>query len=101
MANLSLQTSFRASDDIVFRDLGGDIVILNLVSGQHLGLSPVASRIWQLMEQRLRLADILERLIQEYDAAPEELERDLMSLASDLMERGLVIPFQEPAEPQL
>ena len=90
MSDLSLQTPLRVSKDVVFRDLDGEVVILNLASGKYFGLDPVGTRIWQLIEEHRRLDHVLRHLLGEYDAPADTLERDLMTLASELLQRGLI-----------
>jgi hypothetical protein len=89
--NLSLETAVRASDDVVFREVDGEAVILNLASGIYFGLDSVGTRIWQLIEQHQQLSRVLAQLGLEYEAPQEELERDLLRLVTELTDKGLVI----------
>jgi hypothetical protein len=91
MPKLSMETALRASDDVVFREVDGEAVILNLRSGIYFGLDTAGTRIWQLIEQHQQLSMVLMQLGLEYEAPEEELERDLLRLATDLTEKGLVI----------
>lgn len=88
---VTLAASLRVADDVVFRELDGEAVILNLASGVYFGLDQVGTRIWQLIEQHGGLDKVLEALREEYDAAPDALERDLVVLASQLVDKGLVV----------
>jgi coenzyme PQQ synthesis protein D (PqqD) len=90
MASLSLNSSLKVSDDVVFRELDGEAIILNLASGVYFGLDPVGTRMWRLIEQRGRLGDVLAAMCDEYDASNEKIERDLVALTSELLEKGLV-----------
>jgi hypothetical protein len=91
MSNVSLHTTLRISDDVVFRELDGEAVILNLVSGVYFGLDHVGTRIWQLVEQHGQLDAVLQRLRDEYDAPVQTLEQDLMRLTSQLIDKGLLV----------
>ncbi len=88
---VTLASSLRVGEDVVFRELDGEAVILNLASGVYFGLDEVGTRIWQLIEQHGGLRDVLARLREEYDAAPDVLEHDLVDLASQLAAKGLVV----------
>lgn len=90
MTEVSLRTTLRVSDDVVFRELDGEAVILNLASGIYFGLDPIGTRIWQLVDQHGALDAVLAELRDEYDAPPEALERDLLRLASELTQKGLL-----------
>lgn len=91
MHEVSLRTALRVSEDIVFRELDGEAVILNLATGIYFGLDPIGTRMWQLIERHARLEAVLAELREEYDAPPATLERDLVRLASELMAKGLVV----------
>ena len=82
----------KVSDDVVFRELDGEGVILNLASGIYFGLDETGTRMWRLIEQHGRLKAVLTALCEEYEAPPETLEHDLIRLASELSEKGLLVP---------
>ena len=86
-----METALRASDDVVFREVYGEAVILNLVTGIYFGLDSVGTRIWQLIEEHHQLSMVLTQLGLEYEASEENLERDLLRLVTELKEKGLVI----------
>ena len=85
----------RISDDVVFRELDGESVILNLESGTYFGLDEVGTRFWQLIEQGERVEVALTALEQEYDVAAEILRADVARLVSALVEKGLMVPEED------
>lgn len=89
---ISLSDAFRVSDDVVFREVGGEAVILDLQHGTYFGLDPVGTRIWQLLEGRADLQHVVETLVTEYDVERATAERDLLDLMDDLRRRELVRP---------
>jgi hypothetical protein len=76
----------------VFRELDGEAVLLNLASGMYFGLDGTGTRIWQLIDQHGQLADVLAALCEEFDAPRDAMERDLLNLASELSDKGLLMP---------
>lgn len=91
MSDLSLGARLRVSDDVVFRELDGEAVVLNLGSGMYFGLDEVGTRVWSLIEAHGDLRSVYNALLDEYDVAPEILERDLVGLVSEMAEKGLLI----------
>ena len=89
MSSLSIDSVFVLSKDAIFRDLNGEAVVLDLASGAYFGLNQVGTRIWQLIEQDGRLKSVLAGLGEEYDATPQQLERDLLDLVTRLAQAGL------------
>lgn len=89
MQSVPIEGVFVLSKDAIFRDLNGEAVILDLASGAYFGLNEVGTRIWQLIERHGRLQIVLDELRREYEAAPDDLERDLLDLVGRLAEAGL------------
>jgi hypothetical protein len=94
---LTLESHVAVSDDVVSRELEAEAVILNLESGTYFGLDPVGSRIWFLVQENGSLRRTFEVLHQEFDVAPERLERDILRLVDQLRATGLlrVAPSKE------
>ena len=91
MAHLpTLNSEVRANDNVLFQDLHGEGVLLNLRSGVYFGLDPVGARIWQLLEKPAVLSGILESLLTEYDVAREQCVQDLLALVAEMEQQGLV-----------
>ena len=86
----SLDDVVRVPEDVIFRELDGQAVILNLDTGTYFGVDSVGTRIWQLLESRAALRDVWVALQAEYDAAPDQLERDLLDFVDGLHAKGLV-----------
>jgi hypothetical protein len=87
--DLSLNNSIMIPDDVLFRELDGEAVLLNLKTGTYFGLNPVATRMWQLIAEQHSLARVLETLTGEYEADRAVLENDLLELGRQLCASGL------------
>jgi hypothetical protein len=81
----------RLSPDVVFRDLEGEAVILDLASGRYFGLNAVGTRIWTLLDQGTSIEEIVRTVAEEYDADADEIDRDVKALIEDLSSRGLIV----------
>lgn len=87
---MSLDATVRIPEDVVFRELDGEAVLLNLESGIYFGLDPVGTRIWQLVEEHRALRRVLAALLTEFDAPPADLEADLVRFVDQLRGKGLL-----------
>jgi hypothetical protein len=81
----------RPSPDVVWRDLEGEAVLLDLVSGIYFGLNEVGTRIWQMLDEGCDVSRVIDVIASEYDADRSEVEKDLRALLGELHKRGLVI----------
>jgi len=87
---ISLRSIVVASRDQVSTALADEAVILGMTDGVYYGLDPVGARIWQLVEQPIVLADVVETLLDEYEVARELCTADVIALAGELAARGLL-----------
>jgi hypothetical protein len=78
------------SPDQVCSDLDGEAVILDLKSGGYYGLNSVGARIWQLIQQPQRVAEIRSVLLEEYDVDTDTCDRELKALLESLQNAGLI-----------
>lgn len=82
----------KVSEDVVFRILGDEAVILNLASGVYFGLDTVGTRMWQLMSEHGSTDKVIAAMLDEYEVEEGELRSDLEKLIEQLSEKGLVKP---------
>lgn len=78
-------------DEVLFKELEGEAVLLHLDVGRYFALDPVGTRIWALLRERGgRVADVLDGVVAEFDVSPGEAERDLLALLDELVAERLV-----------
>jgi len=90
MTDASLDRSVHLAEGVVFRELEGETVILNLESGTYFGLDPVGALIWQLCQDLHSLRSVWQAMQAEFDATAEELHADLLAFVDELSGQGLV-----------
>lgn len=77
-------------DNVLFRELEGGAVLLNLKTESYLSLDDVGTRMWHVFTTEPSIEAACEKLLAEYDVAPEVLRRDVETLLSQMVEHGLV-----------
>lgn len=80
----------QVADHVVFRELDGEAVLLNLQSGIYFGLDAIGTRIWQAIDRRDSLPAIVTTLVTTYDVDRATAERDLRRLVAQLVDSGLL-----------
>lgn len=88
---LTLEDVLVASTDQVAADLAGEVVILGMKEGAYFSVSAVAARVWALLQEPRRLADVVEALTAEYDVPTDRCATEVLAFAEDLAARGLVV----------
>ncbi len=82
----------KVNPDVVYRDLDGEAVILDLGSGTYFGLNHVGTRVWQLIGDGRDEALIVDVIASEYDADRATIAADVSRLLNDLRARRLIVP---------
>ena len=77
-------------ETVLFRELDGEAVILNLDTESYLGLDPVGTRMWALLASQASIQAAYDILLSEYDVAPETLRADLERLLGEMLEHKLI-----------
>ena len=90
MSKLSLNTRVRWAEDVLYRNLSGEAVLLSLASSTYFGLDLVGTRIWELIGEHALLSTVLELIRDEYDVDGAKAREDLLALVDELVARGLV-----------
>lgn len=89
--NPSLSDEVAISPEVLFQEVGGEAVLLDLAGGSYFGLDEVGTRIWQLLQEHSRLRTLYEAMLSEFEVEPARLEEDLLRLVGELADAGLVI----------
>jgi Coenzyme PQQ synthesis protein D (PqqD) len=82
--------STMSNPDVVFRELDGEAVLLDLGSGTYFGLNVVGTRVWQMIEAGRSEAEMVDVLAAEYDAARARIAADVARLLDELRARRLI-----------
>jgi hypothetical protein len=93
---LDTTSTYRRVRDVRFRRLGEEAVVLRQESAEVLVLNEVGGRILELVEGGHDAGRIVTVLTEEFDVAPEELERDVAAFLSELCESGVLERVEPP-----
>jgi hypothetical protein len=80
----------RAAPDVLFRLVGDEGVLVNLNTEVYLGLNPVGSRMWSVLNDTDSVQAAYEVLLQEYAVEPARLRADLEELLDQLLGQKLI-----------
>ena len=87
---LTRQSRVIPSDRVLYKDVAGEAVLLDLETETYFGLNGVGARLWHLLAASRSLGEVQDALMDEFDVAPEVLTKDVLDLVEELLERRLV-----------
>jgi coenzyme PQQ synthesis protein D (PqqD) len=76
--------------NVLVRFLDKESVLLNIDTERYFGLDETGTRMWQLVTVAPKVEVAYQRLLDEYDVAPELLRENLADLLNRLVENGLL-----------
>lgn len=97
MSNNMLEKIFIPSDDIVAREIEGELIIVPLVAGigdmedELFTLNETGKAIWKHLNGKNSLTQVIDDLLLEYDADPADIENDVTGLINELVKRRMLI----------
>ena len=91
-----LDKIYKKSDSIVSRKIADEFILVPI--RQNVGdlesiytLNAVASHIWELIDGKSKTKEIREKIVEEYEVAPREAEKDLIEHLQQLEKINAII----------
>jgi hypothetical protein len=78
------------TDKILFADIDEEVVMMDIEQGTYFGMDEIASQIWNLIEEPIRVSDLCSALHESYEVSPDECLRDVLEFLDQLNEQGLL-----------
>jgi hypothetical protein len=78
-------------DDVVWREVGDELVVLELTSSVYLTLNGTAKILWEGLASGSTTDSLVELLTDDYEVSAEQARADTESFLSDLTERNLLL----------
>jgi len=98
---IDVNAAYRPSDDIVARDIEGELIIVPLVAGigdmedELYTLNETGRAIWSKLDGARPLSAVIVEIASEYAADEGEVERDVCGLVEELAKRRMVVATGE------
>lgn len=96
-----LDTVYAPSEDVVAREIEGELIIVPLVAGigdledELFTLNETGKAIWKLLDGRRTLGEVILALSEAYAAQPGEIEADVLGLVDELARRRMLVELTE------
>lgn len=90
---------YKKSDSIVFRKIADEYILVPI--RQNVGdlesiytLNEVAARIWELIDEKKKVKEIKNKIVEEFEVTPQKAEKDLANLFKQLLAMGAIMKVQ-------
>jgi hypothetical protein len=86
-----LQAAPRRSERTLAQELNGELVLVQVDTGQYYTLNDVGSRVWELCDGSLTVAQVISQVCDEFDAPPAQVQADVLDLVDTLSSEKLLV----------
>lgn len=80
----------KINEEVLFQNLEDGAVLLNINTEQYFGLDEVGTSIWNSLNETDSVEATYQKLLDEYEVEPEQLNKDLHDLINKLAEHQLL-----------
>ena len=80
---------------MIAAEVDHEIVALNIDEGMCYGLNRVGSRVWNLLAEPIRIADLCVILLTEYKVEPNVCEQQVVALLEQLRSENLIVTVEK------
>ncbi len=88
---ISFDQCVQTPEDVLFRELDGEAVLLNLDDESYYGLDEVGTRMWIVLEASKTISEAYNKLLSEFEVDAERLKVDMIELIQELNDHGLIL----------
>jgi hypothetical protein len=95
--NISRDAVYRPSDDLVVREIDGQLIIVPIATGigdledELYALNDTARVVWAKLDGKHTVGAVVDELAGEYTAPLEEIDADVAGLLEELLKRRMVV----------
>jgi hypothetical protein len=90
MSAQSVTRTPTVANEIIWRQLDNNAVIVSPQSGEVRVLNHLGTVIWQMLTEQYSVADIVDHLTDNYQVTPIQAQQDVILFLQELNERGLI-----------
>lgn len=77
--------------DTISGRLHNEMVMMDIAQGKYFSLNPVATTIWEFLEQPLTIKDICMKLMEEYEVDSTQCSNEVSEHITEMMKLGLIL----------
>jgi len=94
---VNIDAVYTISEEVVARDIEGELIIVPLTSDvgdledELYTLNETGKDIWDRLDGKTSLKDVIIQLLEEYDTSFQEIETDVKGLMEELLKRKFLV----------
>jgi hypothetical protein len=87
---VDLNTVVVQTENLLSSELDGETVLMSVTQASYYGLDATSQRIWNMIAQPIRVADLCGQLVTDYAVERTTCEQQVCAFLNELNEEGLI-----------
>jgi Coenzyme PQQ synthesis protein D (PqqD) len=95
---LTAQSRFRARDEeVAAKVMDGEAILINLSNGIYYSMDKVGGLIWEMVEGKRSLEEMVTGVVGRYEISAEQAQGDVQRLMEELVQENLIVVMEDGA----
>jgi hypothetical protein len=91
MSSITTETIIsRRKEGLLVSELGNEMVMMDIESGNYIGLNETAKAIWAMIEQPIKVDELIKQLLTRYEINYEECSADTFEYLNKMDEQKIL-----------
>ena len=89
--SINLKSSILQNKEIPTALIDNELGLMNVDKGKYYSLDEIGIEIWNLIENSIKVDDVVDKLLKEYDIERKQCENDVLELINELFKQDLIL----------
>ncbi|MEM7387958.1 MAG: PqqD family peptide modification chaperone [Verrucomicrobiota bacterium] len=90
MAEINDETRLQRNREIISTQIDGETVMMSEDFENYFGMARVGSRIWELLEEKISFAQLIEELMKGFEVTEEQCRQETLAFLQELEKNDLL-----------
>jgi hypothetical protein len=87
---IGMETVVVRDRDVIYSEMDGEAVMVSMERGEYYGMNVTGTRIWNELENPVKVADLCAGLKTRYNVSQDKCESDVLKFLNLMAEKGVV-----------
>ena len=84
------QKVYQRKPDVISSKLEDQLVMMDIEKGKYFSMNPVASKVWELLEEPSSVNELCDKLLNEFEVSKEQCFDEVLELLGKMKELDLL-----------
>ncbi|MFC2086797.1 lasso peptide biosynthesis PqqD family chaperone [Bacteroidota bacterium] len=87
---LNLESVINRNPNIIASEIDEEKVMMSIEMGEYFGIDKIGSRIWDMIEKKIKIKELIENLQEEFEVDQPTCEHDVFEFLTELYNKKLI-----------